>query len=140
MYDETNIPTTIYASKVIECTDPAWMRIEFPLEVGAREATLTVSHLKQISEGMVGVPDEARRATLRFGRLRTPLSVVVEMTRWTDHSVEIGIRPPRHLPFWVSGDRYVRAAYAVLDGLGRTLTSHASDTRIDLEQLQQSAG
>ena len=98
-----------------------------------------ISELKQVSEGVVGFPDEARQATLRFGRLRTPLSVVVEMTRWTDRSVEIGIRPPRHLPFWVSGDRYVRAAYAVLDRLARTLTSHAADTLADLEQLQKSA-
>ena len=139
MYDETTVPTTIYASKLIECTDPAWKRVQFPLDVEVPGAQLTISQLRQVPVGMIGFPDEARRATLRFGRLRTPLSVVVEMTRWTDRSVEIGIRPPRHLPFWVSGDRYVRAAYAVLDGLGRTLTSHASDTRIDLEQLQQSA-
>jgi len=139
MYDETAVPTTIYASKLIECSDMAWKRLRFPLDVELPEAELTISELKQVSEGVVGFPDEARQATLRFGRLRTPLSVVVEMTRWTDRSVEIGIRPPRHLPFWVSGDRYVRAAYAVLDRLARTLTSHAADTLADLEQLQKSA-
>jgi hypothetical protein len=139
MYDETNTPTTIYVSKVIECTDADWTRIDFPLELATREATLTVSHLRQISEGVAGLPDEARRATLRFGRLGTPLGVEVEMTRWNDHSVEIGIRPPRHLPFWVSGDRYVKAAYAVLDRLARTLTSRTAEVFADLDQLQQSA-
>ena len=53
----------------------------------------------------------------------------MEMTRWNGRSVEIGIRPPRHLPFWVSGDRYVRASYAVLDQLARTLTSHGGGRR-----------
>ena len=84
----------------------------------------------------MGFPDESREATLRFGRLRAPLSVVVEMTRWSGRLVEIGIRPPRHLPFWVSGDRYVRASYAVLDQLARTLTSQAV---ADVERLRQSA-
>ena len=139
MYDETSTPTTIYVSKVIECTDADWKRIDFPLEVATREATLTVSHLKQISDGIAGVPDEARGATLRFGRLGTPLSVVVEKTRWSDHSVEIGIRPPRHLPFWVSGDRYARSAYFVLDRLARTLTSQTAEAFADLDELQKSA-
>ena len=112
MYDETTVPTTIYASRVIECSESAWADVRFPLDVEVHEAKLTISPRKQVSGGVVGFPDEAREATLRFGRLRTPLSVVVEMTRWTGQSVEIGIRPPRHLPFWVSGDRYVRASYA----------------------------
>ena len=94
MYDESTVPTTIYASKLIECTDPAWKRVQFPLDVEVPGAKLTISQLRQVPVGMIGFPDEARRATLRFGRLRTPLSVVVEMTRWTDRSVEIGIRPP----------------------------------------------
>jgi hypothetical protein len=139
MYEETTTPTTIYVSKVIECTDEEWKNVEFPLEVGTPEATLAVSHLKQISDGVAGIPDEARRATLRFGRLGTPLGVVVEMSRWSDHSVEIGIRPPRHLPFWVSGDRYVKAAYAVLDRLARTLAAQAAGAFADLDELQKSA-
>jgi hypothetical protein len=139
MYDETTVPTTIYASKVIGCTELAWENVRFPLDVESPEADLTISERKQLSEGLVGFPDEARQATLRFGRLRAPLGVVVEMTRWTDRTVEIGIRPPRHLPFWVSGDRYVRAAYAVLDRLARTLSAHAGDALLDLEQLEQSA-
>ncbi len=139
MYDETTVPTTIYASKLIQCTDLDWKRVQFPVDVEVPGAQLTISQFRQVPVGMVGFPDEARRATLRFGRLRTPLRVVVEMTRWTDRSVEIGIRPPRHLPFWVSGDRYTRAAYAVLDRLGRTLTPHAADNSGDLEQLRQSA-
>ena len=139
MYDETNTPTTIYVSKVIECTDAEWKRIDFPRDVATREASLAVSHLTQISEGIAGAPDEARRATLRFGRLGTPLSVVVEKTRWTDHSVEIGIRPPRHLPFWVSGDRYVRAAYAVLDRLAGALNSQTTPVFADRDELQKSA-
>ena len=98
MYDETTVPTTIYASKLIECTDLDWKRVQFPLDVEVPGAQLTISQFRQVPGGMVGFPDEARRATLRFGRLRTPLRVVVEMTRWTDRSVEIGIRPPRHLP------------------------------------------
>ncbi len=139
MYDESTTPTTIYASRVIECSEAAWANLQFPLDVEAPEAQLTISSRKQVSGGAVGFPDEAREATLRFGRLRTPLSVVVEMTRWTGSSVEIGIRPPRHLPFWVSGDRYVRASYAVLDELARTLTSHAAEALADVEQLQKSA-
>jgi len=139
MYDETTIPTTIYASKLIGCTERAWENVRFPLDVASRQADLTISGQKQRSSGKVGFPDEARQATLRFGRLRAPLSVVVEMTRWTDRTVEIGIRPPRHLPFWVSGDRYVRAAYLVLDELARMLSSHASEAFVDLEQLEQSA-
>jgi len=139
MYDETNVPTTIYVSKVIECTGAAWDQVHFPLEVTTREATLSVSHLKQVSEGVAGAPDEARRATLRFGRLGTPLGVVVEMTRWNDHSVEIGIRPPRHLPFWVSGDRYVKAAYAVLARLAHLLTPQAGEGFAGLDELQKSA-
>ena len=139
MYEETITPTTIYVSKVIECGDADWKQVDFPLEVATPQATLTVSHLKQISEGVAGLPDEARRATLRFGRLGTPLGVSVEMSRWNDHSVEIGIRPPRHLPFWVSGDRYVRAAYAVLDRLARTLASQAAGAFADLDELQKSA-
>jgi hypothetical protein len=139
MYDETTTPTTIYVSKVIECTPADWENVRFPLEVGTREAALNVSHLTQVSDGVPGVPDEARKATLRFGRLGTPIGVVVEMTRWTDHSVEIGIRPPRHLPFWVSGDRYVKAAYAVLDRLARLLTAQADATFTDLAELQKSA-
>jgi hypothetical protein len=139
MYDETTTPTTIYVSKVIECTHADWEKVRFPLEVETREATLTVSHLTQVSEGAPGIPDEARRATLRFGRLGTPLGVVVEMTRWTDHSVEIGIRPPRHLPFWVSGDRYVKVAYTVLDRLARLLTAQTAETFAGLDELQKSA-
>ena len=61
------------------------------------------------------------------------------MTRWSDRSVEIGIRPPRHLPFWVSDDRYVRAAYAVLDQLAGTLTSHAGASLAELDQFPKSA-
>lgn len=139
MYDETTVPTTIYASKVIGCTEHGWEDLRFPLDVEAPEAELTISQHLQRSEGLVGFPDEARQATLRFGRLRAPLAVVVEMTRWTDRTVELGIRPPRHLPFWVSGDRYVRAAYAVLDQLARTLNSHGTGALLDLEQLERSA-
>jgi hypothetical protein len=139
MYDETNVPTTIYVSKVIECTDADWKHLSFPLEIDTREASLAVSHLKQISQGVAGLPDEARKATLRAGRLSTPLGVVVEATRWTDHSVEIGIRPPRHLPFWISADRYVKAAYAVLDRLARTLASQAAEPYTGLAELQKTA-
>jgi hypothetical protein len=139
MYDETTVPTTIYASKVIECSDLVWSSVRFPLDVDAPEAHLTVNQLTENARGGVGFPDEARQATLRFGRLRTPLGVVVEMTRWTEHTVEIGIRPPRHLPFWVSGDRYVKAAYAVLDQLARTLGSHSRRALAGLEDLQKSA-
>jgi hypothetical protein len=139
MYDETNVPTTIYVSKVIECTDADWKHVRFPLEIDTREAGLTVSHLKQISQGVAGNPDEARKATLRFGRLGTPLSVVVESTRWSEQSVEIGIRPPRHLPFWISADRYVKAAYAVLDRLTRTLATEAAAQFTELDELQKTA-
>lgn len=76
---------------------------------------------------------------MRFGRLGTPLSVTVESTRWDDHSVEIGIRPPRHLPFWISGDRYVKAAYAVLDGLAQALTTSQAGDFADLDELLKSA-
>lgn len=137
MFDETKVPTTIYVSKVIECTDTDWKHIRFPLEVGGPAATLTVAQMDEVSEGMAGLPDESRKATLRFGRLGTPLAVMVEMTRWNDHSVEIGIRPPRHLPFWVSGDRYVTAAYGVLDRLARALASQT--VFADLDALQKSA-
>ena len=136
---ETTVPTTIYASRVIDCSEEAWKGVRFPMEVEVPEAHLTISQPRQLSDGVVGFPDESREATLRFGRLRTPLSVVVEMTRWRGRSVEIGIRPPRHLPFWVSGDRYARATYAVLDQLARTLTSHAAVALADVEQLQTSA-
>ena len=139
MYDETTVPTTIYASRVIECSAEAWTGVRFPLEVEVPEAQLTIPELTRRPGGEVGFPDESGEATLRFGRLRTPLTVVVEMTRWSGRTVEIGIRPPRHLPFWVSGDRYVRAAYAVLDQLARTLTSHAADALAEMEQLQKSA-
>jgi hypothetical protein len=139
MYDETNVPTTIYVSKVIECADADWRHVRFPLEVDTQEASLAVSHLKQISTGVAGIPDEARKATLRVGRLGTPLGVVVESTRWSDQSVEIGIRPPRHLPFWVSADRYVKAAYAVLDRLARTLATQAADQLTELDELQKTA-
>jgi hypothetical protein len=139
MYDETNVPTTIYVSKVIECTDADWMDVEFPREVDSAEATLTISYLKQISEGIAGTPDETRRASLRIGRLGTPLSVTVEATRWNARSVEIGIRPPGHLPFWVSGDRYVKAAYAVLDRLARTLTAPKAEDFAALDELLKSA-
>jgi hypothetical protein len=136
---ETTIPTTIYASRVIECPDEVWKGVRFPLDVEVPDAHLTISGRRQPSEGGVGFPDESRQATLRFGRLRTPLGVVVEMTRWTGRSVEIGIRPPKHLPFWVSRDRYVRASYGVLDQLARVLTSPATEAAADVEQLQQSA-
>jgi hypothetical protein len=126
-------------SKVIECTEADWRHLRFPSEIATREATLTVSHLKEISQGVAGIPDESRQATLRFGRLGTPLGVVVESTRWTGHSVEIGIRPPRHLPFWVSADRYVKAAYAVLDRLSRTLAAQAAEAFTDVEELQKTA-
>jgi hypothetical protein len=139
MYDETTIPTTIYASRVIECSAEVWAGVRFPLEVEVPEAQVTIPELTRRPGGEVGFPDASGEATLRFGRLRTPLTVVVEMTRWSGRTVEIGIRPPRHLPFWVSGDRYVRAAYAVLDQLARTLTSHAADALADMEQLQKSA-
>jgi hypothetical protein len=139
MYDETNVPTTIYVSKVIEYSDADWKHVRFPLEIDTREASLAVSHLKQISQGVAGLPDEARKATLRFGRLGTPLGVVVESTRWSDHSVEIGIRPPRHLPFWISTDGYVKAAYAVLDSLARTLASQAAEPFTGLAELQKTA-
>jgi hypothetical protein len=139
MYDETTIPTTIYASRVIECSPEAWTEVRFPLEVEVREAQLTISELTRRSEGEVGFPDESGEATLRFGRLRTPLTVVVEMTRWSGRTIEIGIRPPRHLPFWVSGDRYVRASYAVLDQLARTLSAHAAGSVTRAGQLQRSA-
>jgi hypothetical protein len=139
MYDETTIPTTIYASRVIECSAEAWAGIQFPLDIEVREAELTISELTRHSEGAVGFPDESREATLRFGRLRTPLTVVVEMSRWSGRTVEIGIRPPRHLPFWVSGDRYVRATYAVLDQLARTLSAHAAGAVTQAGQLQRSA-
>jgi hypothetical protein len=139
MYDESATPTTIYASRVIGCTDAVWAGVHFPLEVEVPDAQLTISEVTLVLEGGLGFPDESRTGTLRFGRLRTPLTVVVEMTRWSDHSVEIGIRPPPHLPFWVSGDRYVRAAYAVLDRLARLLTAPGADAVAGLEGLQKSA-
>ena len=43
MYDETTIPTTIYASKVVECSDEAWRGIRFPLEVEVPEAQLSIT-------------------------------------------------------------------------------------------------
>jgi hypothetical protein len=139
MYDESTTPTTIYASRVIGCTDRAWAGVHFPLEVEVPEAQLTISEVTGPAEGGLGFPDESRTATLRFGRLRTPLTVAVEMTRWSGHAVEIGIRPPRHLPFWVSGDRYVRAVHEVLDRLARMLTAPTADAVAGLEGLPKSA-
>jgi hypothetical protein len=139
MYDESTTPTTIYASRVIGCTDRAWAGVHFPLEVEVPEAQLTISEVTGPAEGGLGFPDESRTATLRFGRLRTPLTVAVEMTRWSGHAVEIGIRPPRHLPFWVSGDRYVQAVHAVLDRLARMLTAPTADALAELEGLPKSA-
>jgi hypothetical protein len=139
MYDENATPTTIYASRVIGCTDRAWAGVHFPLEVEVPDAQLTISEVTRVLEGGLGFPDESRTATLRFGRLRTPLTVAVEMTRWSGRAVEIGIRPPRHLPFWVSGDRYVRAAHAVLDRLARMLTAPTADAVTELEGLPRSA-
>jgi hypothetical protein len=139
MYDENATPTTIYASRVIGCTDRAWAGVHFPLEVEVPDAQLTISEVTRVLEGGLGFPDESRTATLRFGRLRTPLTVAVEMTRWSGRAVEIGIRPPRHLPFWVSGDRYVRAAHAVLDRLARMLTAPTADAVAELEGLPKSA-
>jgi hypothetical protein len=139
MYDENATPTTIYASRVIGCTDRAWAGVHFPLEVEVPDAQLTISDITRVLEGGLGFPDESRTATLRFGRLRTPLTVAVEMTRWSGRAVEIGIRPPRHLPFWVSGDRYVRAAHAVLDRLARMLTAPTADAVTELEGLPKSA-
>jgi hypothetical protein len=139
MYDENATPTTIYASRVIGCTDRAWAGVHFPLEVEVPDAQLTISEVTRVLEGGLGFPDESRTATLRFGRLRTPLTVAVEMTRWSGRAVEIGIRPPRHLPFWVSGDRYVRAAHAVLDRLARMLTAPTADAVTELEGLPKSA-
>jgi hypothetical protein len=139
VYDEMAPPTTIYASRVIGCTDGVWTGAHFPLEVEVPEAQLTVSEATRVLAGGLGFPDESRAGTLRFGRLRTPLAVTVEMTRWSGHAVEIGIRPPRHLPFWVSGERYVRAAYAVLDRLARLLTAPDPGAVAGLEGLKESA-
>jgi hypothetical protein len=139
MYDESATPTTIYASRVIGCTDRAWAGVRFPLEVEVPDAKLTISEVPRVEEGGLGFPDQSRTATLRFGRLRTPLTVAVEMTRWSGQAVEIGIRPPRHLPFWVSGDRYVRAVHAVLDRLAGMLTAPTADAVAELEGLPKSA-
>ena len=139
MYDDSATPTTIYASRVIGCTDGVWAGVHFPLEVGVPQAQLTISEVTRVLGGGLGFPDESRPATLRFGRLRTPLAVAVEMTRWSGHAVEIGIRPPRHLPFWVSRERYLRAAYAVLDRLAGVLTTPAADAVGELEGLPRSA-
>jgi hypothetical protein len=139
MYDDSAPPATIYASRVIGCTDGVWAGVHFPLEVGIPQAQLTISEVTRVLRGGLGFPDESRTATLRFGRLRTPLTVAVEMTKWSGHAVEIGIRPPRHLPFWVSGDRYVRAVHAVLDRLARMLTAPTADAVAELEGLPKSA-
>ena len=139
MYDESATPTTIYASRVIGCTDRAWAGVHFPLEVEVPDAQLTISEVTRVLEAGLGFPDQSRTGTLRFGRLRTPLTVAVEMTRWSGRAVEIGIRPPRHLPFWVSGVRYVRAAHTVLDRLARMLTAPATDAVAELEGLPKSA-
>ena len=139
MYDESATPTTIYASRVIGCPERAWAGVHFPLEVEVPDAQLTISEVTRVAEAGLGFPDESRTATLRFGLLRTPLTVAVEMTRWSGHAVEIGIRPPRHLPFWVSGDRYVRAVHAVLDRLTRMLDAPTADAVAELEGLPKSA-
>jgi hypothetical protein len=137
MFDETPTPTTIYASRVVACPEQAGGSVAFPLEVEVPEARLTIGPKELVSEE-VGFPDETRSATLRFGRLQTPLRVDVEMTRWTPRLVEIGVRPPRHLPFWVSGERYVRASHAVLDRLARTFSSPTA-ARVELGELLKSA-
>ncbi|MGD0312847.1 MAG: hypothetical protein ABSC90_10325 [Acidimicrobiales bacterium] len=136
MFDETPT-TTSYASRVVACPEQARRDVPFPHEVSVPEATLTIGEERSSAVG-VGFPDETRPATLRFGRLRTPLSVDVETTRWTPRLVEIGIRPPQHLPFWVSEDRYVRASHAVLDRLARTFSSPTA-TRAELDLLLQTA-
>jgi hypothetical protein len=135
MFDEIPTPTTSYASRVVACPVQAWRSVPFPAEVEVPEATMTIGETKEASAGGVGFPDETRPGTLRFGRLRTPLSVDVEMTRWTARLVEIGIRPPRHLPFWVSDEGYVRASHAVLDRLARTYSS-PSTARAELVVLK----
>jgi hypothetical protein len=137
MFDETPTPSTIYASRVVACPEQAWRGMPFPLEVEVPEARLTIGP-KRPGSGELGFPDETRSATLRFGRLRTPLRVDVEMTRWTAKLVEIGVRPPRHLPFWVSEERYVRASHAVLDHLARTFSSPTA-TRAELGELLKTA-
>lgn len=139
MYDESATAPTIYASRVIGCTDGVWAGVHFPLEVEVPDAQLTISEVTRVLQAGLGFPDESRTGTLRFGRLRAPLTVVVEMTRWSGHAVEIGIRPPRHLPFWVSGERYVRAANAVLDRLAHIITAPSPDAVAELKGLQKSA-
>jgi hypothetical protein len=136
MFDETP-NTTSYASRVVACPEQARPRVQFPHEVKVPEATLTIGE-KQSSASGVGFPDETRPATLRFGRLRTPLSVDVETTRWTPRLVEIGIRPPQHRPFWVSEERYVRASHAVLDRLARAFSSPTA-ARAELDVQLQTA-
>ncbi|HEX3979924.1 MAG TPA: hypothetical protein VHW93_01810 [Acidimicrobiales bacterium] len=137
MFDENPTATTIYASRVVACPEQAWRGVRFPVEVEVPEARLTIGP-KEPASGQAGFPDETRSATLRFGRLRTPLRVDVETTRWTPKLVEIGVRPPRHLPFWVSEERYVRASHAVLDRLARTFSSPTA-TQVELGELLKTA-
>jgi hypothetical protein len=136
MFDETASATS-YASRVVACPEQVRRSVPFPHEVKVPEATLTIGDRQSSADG-VGFPDETRPATLRFGRLRTPLTVDVEVTRWTPRLVELGIRPPQHLPFWVSEGRYVRASHAVLDRLARNFSSPTA-ARAELDALLQTA-
>jgi hypothetical protein len=122
--DHETTPTTTYVASVVECSPAAWQSFPLPSDIRVPEGRLTLSPLRPVSGG-VGFPNQAGWATLRLGRPRTPVGVVVEMTRWDERSVELGIRPPRRRPFWVSSDRYLRTARAALDRLARILADHA---------------
>jgi hypothetical protein len=123
MYGEPERANTIYAARIVRSTPFQWKGVQFPADVVTRDATMTVAAAEGRDPGTVGAPDESRPAALRIGMLRAPIGVTVEVTRWSAAAVEVAVRPPERIPFWVTEDRYVRAVSAVLDRLVSDLSA-----------------
>jgi hypothetical protein len=139
MYEQTADQFTRYASTFVELDDNAWRRARLIADVVTPDARLLISARSRRSMAIATVPFISTEATLRIGSLGTPLSVSVEVTGWSERYAEIGIRPPRHFPFWVSEVRYLNAASAVLDRLATTMARRGGARSSRFVPMLQSA-
>jgi len=121
-FQSDQMQATVFASRVVESDALLSIGSAFPTEIDAGVARLSISESSpSFAEAEMLVLD-SRPATLRVGKLRAPLSVTVELNVWSTTASEVAIRPPNHLPFWLTEERYLSSVNAVLDALVNELT------------------
>jgi hypothetical protein len=114
----------LYISNVVPVQHGTWRQLRLPAATQTPSGTLTTTGQ---AFGLQVAPDETIPSVA--GKLSVAgwwpatVDVDIELGAWSHDHRELGIRPQRRLPFWVSEARYRRAAAAVLDDLTSSINA-----------------